>query len=283
VLVPAFTFPATALAVLNAGYVPVLADVDRESWTLTPALAHAQLAHAYCRAVVPVAALGCPVDVAGFDQLAMARGVAVVVDGAGAFGLQDVGTAPVAFSLHATKPLGIGEGGLVVTRDAAFAQRVRQQSNFGFQQHALAVAGTNAKLSEYAAAVGLAQLSRAAEVFARRRVGWERLRTALQGVEGVTLQRGMAAAGPAVLAVRIPGDGSAGRDALAAQGIESRRWYCPPLHRHPALAALPRAGALDVAEDLDAHLVGVPFHAFLTAADCDRIAGALRGALGASR
>ena len=110
VLVPAFTFPATALAVLNAGHVPVLADVDRESWTLTPALAETQLVQAKCVAVVPLAALGCPVDVAGFDLLAAARGIAVVVDGAGAFGLQSVGAAPVAFSLHATKPLGIGEG-----------------------------------------------------------------------------------------------------------------------------------------------------------------------------
>lgn len=279
VLIPAFTFPATALAVLHAGHVPVLADVAADRWTLTPEAAAPLAVQAQCRAVIPVAALGCPVDAAGFDRLADTTGIAVLIDGAGALGAQPLGQAPIAFSLHATKPLGIGEGGLVATRDGALAKRVRQRANFGFVHHQVTLRGGNAKLSEYAAAVGLAQLARGNEVLARRDAVWARYRARLAVLDGVVLQAGFASRAPAMLAVRVAAGGEACAAALAAGGIESRRWYCPPLHRHPALADLPTCGTLTVTETLDAELLGLPFHAFLTDADLDRIVGALRAIL----
>jgi len=64
--------------------------------------------------------------------------------------------------------------------------------------------------------------------------------------------------------------------ALAGNGIEARRWYCPPLHQHPAFRDLERAGGLGVSETLGTRLVGLPFHGFLTPADIDRIAASLR-------
>lgn len=278
VLVPAFTFPATVLAVLRSGHVPVLADVAPDSWTLTPEAAAPLAAQARCRVIIPVAALGCPVDAAGFDRLADATGIAVLIDGAGALGAQPLGRAPIAFSLHATKPLGIGEGGLVATRDQALAERVRQHANFGFAGYRVTLRGGNAKLSEYAAAVGLAQLARAGEVLGRRNAVWARYRARLVARDGVVLQAGFTSRAPAMLAVRVAAGGEACAAALCAEGIESRRWYCPPLHRHPALADLPTCGTLAITETLDAELLGLPFHAFLTDADLDRIVGALRAA-----
>ena len=283
VLVPAFTFPATALAVLHAGHVPVLGDVSSDHWTLTPDTAAPMVAKARCRAVLPVAALGRPIDVEGFDRLADATGIAVLIDGAGALGVQPLGRAPVAFSLHATKPLGIGEGGLLATRDAALAERVRRLANFGFTGNVITQRGGNAKLSEFAAAVGLAQLARAPHVLGRRDALWTRYRSRLATVDGVVMQSGFASRAPAMLAVRVARGGAACAAALAAQGIESRRWYCPPLHRQPALADLPVAGELLVTDTLDAEVVGLPFHAFLIDADLDRVAVALRTAIEQAR
>jgi dTDP-4-amino-4,6-dideoxygalactose transaminase len=160
-------------------------------------------------------------------------------------------------------------------------------SNFGFAAGRAMVVGTNAKLSEYAAAVGLAQLERWPRLRALRGALWDRYWPLLRAVDGVVLQRGFAASPPAVLALATPMDGAACVAALAAAGIEARRWYCPPLHRHPAFTHLEHAGAgaapgLPVAEALGAHVVGPPFHNFLSPEDLERISGTLRRVLAPS-
>ena len=164
VLVPALTFVATATAVVRAGLVPVVADVDPQSWLLTPEIARAACAELEIAAVLPVATFGCPHDMAGWDRFSADTGLPVVIDAAGAFGNQwQTGNATLVFSLHATKSLAAGEGGLVVSRDRRLVARVRQLSNFGINLDPEAgvpvgqvdAPGTNAKLSEYHAAVGL--------------------------------------------------------------------------------------------------------------------------------
>ncbi len=285
VLVPAFTFPATASAVLRAGLEPRVADVDPASWALAPEAAAPLIERHRCRAVIPVAVFGCAIDVAGWDAYAAATGIPVLVDAAAGLGVHEVGRhVHTAFSLHATKPMGIGEGGVVVTADGELAERVRRMSNFGFAAGRAMMVGTNAKLSEYAAAVGLAQLERWPRLRALRGALWDRYWPLLRAIDGVVLQRGFAAAPPAVLALATPMDGAACVAALAAEGIEARRWYCPPLHRHPAFAHLEHAGAgdapgLPVAEALGAHVVGPPFHNFLSPDDLERIAETLRRVL----
>ena len=134
VLLPSFTFPATLLACLRCGLEPVLCDICPESWTLTPDIARACLRHRDCRLVLPVAAHGDPLPPDAWDQFASETGVPVLIDAAAALGAQRVGRmANVVFSLHATKPLGIGEGGAFATASADLAERVRRMSNFGFQ------------------------------------------------------------------------------------------------------------------------------------------------------
>ena len=267
VLIPALTFPATAAAVLAAGLQPVLADVDPRTWTMTPDIAADHLS-GIC-AVVPVAAFGVALDPVGWDAFAEETGLPVVFDAAAALVRQPMPqSCAVAFSLHATKPLGVGEGGLVASRDAELISRVRRLSNFGFDNDLVRRPWGNAKLSEYHAAVGLAQLRRAAEV----RQGLAELHHDYLARLPTPLRP--AAEGSAMV-VAVPRAARKVADALASDGIETRRWYQPDLARHPAFARCARAGDLSATTDLADRLIGLPFHAFLAGEDisevCDRL------------
>ncbi len=283
VLVPAFTFPATVIAIMRAGHQPILCDVDAERWVLTPAIAAASARAHACRAVVPVAAFGVPLDLDGWDALAASDGLTVVIDGGGALGAMPAARrVTLVYSLHATKPLGVGEGGLIATPDATLAERAQRLANYGFAAHHIDEAGTNAKLSEYAAAVGLAQIDRVQELLTRRGAVWAQWREALDQLPQLMTQHGVGTAAPANLVVRLPGDAEHIRSVLARDGIETRRWYCPPVHEHRAFADLPRCGPLVEADRLGRQALGLPFHTRLTAADIVRIVKALRIALAAA-
>lgn len=168
ILVPAFTFVATATAVLRAGYQPVLADVDEDTWLLTPSIARAALLKKDIAAIIPVATFGMPHCLKEWQALEDETGIPVVIDAAAAYGSQWLhgGKGTLVFSLHATKSLPAGEGGLVVSTKPGLANAVRQLSNFGINLTknnsvpvgVLGSVGTNAKMSEYHAAVALAAL-----------------------------------------------------------------------------------------------------------------------------
>jgi len=279
VLLPALTFPATALAVLRCGLQPVLADVDRASWTLTPEIASAAHATAAVDAVLPVAAYGMPLPVDAWSRFRELTGLAVLFDAAAAFGNQRLpDRIPVVFSLHATKPFGIGEGGLVVCRDAGFIARVQRLGNFGFDAGVIVAAGGgNGKLSEYHAAVGLAQLARWPALAARRIQLWDRYRKDLAQLGDRAAAQAGPGCAPAMLVLRLPSAAQRIREALAEIGIGTRRWYCPPLHRHPALADLQRIGPqtaeLPVSDALGETLLGLPFHTLLSTEDVARACG----------
>jgi dTDP-4-amino-4,6-dideoxygalactose transaminase len=285
VLLPALTFPATATAVRRSGATPVLVDVDPESWSLTPEVALAALESTQADLVLPVAAFGCPQPVEAWDSFVQSTGIRVLIDAAAAFGDQAVGRhTVVTFSLHATKPLGVGEGGLVVASAPGLVDRVRHLANFGFHHGTVEVSGMNGKLSEYHAAVGLAQLARYGEVRSRRRRVWEYYRKELVGEpERVALQQVPWATLRSVMPVKVLSPGGAHPVArrLKEEGIETRRWYCPPLYAHPGFLGMERLGPggdtrLPVTEVLAESILGLPFHSFLSEDDVVHVCRALR-------
>jgi dTDP-4-amino-4,6-dideoxygalactose transaminase len=284
VLVPAFTFVATATAVLRAGLTPVLADVDPASWVLTPDLARAGLAAAPVDAVMPVATFGCPQDVAGWDAFARRTGLPVVVDAAGAFGNQPIGEAAVVvFSFHATKSLGIGEGGAVVARDDALVERVRQLTNFGIELPSGIVrhAGTNAKLSEYHAAVGLAALARWPQAARLRRAACaDYLARLARHCPEVGVQCRPAEGVYTIFPVLLPEGTDAGRlrSELEHSGIETRLWYQPLVGDHPGIGPLASAAGLEGARRLAGRVLGLPFHLQMGDGERERVCARL-GAL----
>jgi dTDP-4-amino-4,6-dideoxygalactose transaminase len=281
VLLPALTFVATATAVIRAGHTPLIGDVDAASWLLTPETAREYALRHRVDAVMPVATFGNPQDVEAWDKFVADTGIPVVIDAAGAYGNQRVGRhCHVVFSLHATKALAAGEGGVVVTYDDALAARVRRLSNFGIDLERgsqVFVAGENGKLSEYHAAVAHAALDQWPAVATRRRAVQARYQHILSELcPDLRLQRRAENGIYPILVVSLP-PGLRARDLqpdLLARGIETRQWYCPTLDQHPAFAAY-AAGPLPVAHELAERLLGLPFFVDIDEAQMRRVASAM--------
>lgn len=284
VLLPALTFPATALAVLRSGHVPVLADVCPDSWLLTPEIAEAALAENDIGLVMPVTIYGQPVSTADWDAFTKRTQIPVLVDAAPAFDEQTIGaTTAVAFSFHATKPFGIGEGGAFVTARSTQAEHARSFTNFGFGVGVVESRGSNAKLSEYHAAAGLAQLDRWSEVLLRRQRVWTSYWRRLRSIDGVQLQFRRSMRAPALLTVALDRPAVPVALALEEAGIGTRRWYVPPLYEHPAFEGVALASPrLEVTAELAPRLLGLPFHTSLEDVDIGLVVSSLARALRAT-
>lgn len=279
---PAWTFVATAHAARLAGLTPFLADVDAASQQLTPALARAALAAAPgpVAAVVAVGPHGAPVDWDGWRAFRAETGVPVVVDAAAGFDSVRVGDVPAVVSLHATKALGVGEGGLVCCADGDLIAQVVRRANFGFlgSRDALVV-GTNAKMSEYHAAVGLAALDAWADTRAAFARVQTRLAAALAGRRDVRCPPGCGESWvSSTFCVQVTAPLEPLMRDLAEAGIETRRWWGGGVHSHAAFARCPRL-PLPVTDALAASTLGLPCSRDQDDAACDRVAALLLRAL----
>jgi dTDP-4-amino-4,6-dideoxygalactose transaminase len=275
-LMPSYTFIASAHAVCNAGLTPVLLDVSQETLTLTPQIAEAALEglDEAPAAVLVISAFGAPPDQAAWAEFETRTGIPVVFDAAAAAtALHGVGKQPVCVSLHATKVLGIGEGGAIFSSDEDLIQRTTAMTGFGFlgTERVSAIRGGNYRISEYAAAVGLAVLDALPARLAALRSLTSAYRARLQG-KAVRLQSGVGEEWVTMtLNVVVPADAlQATIERLDAAKIEWRRWWGPGCHRHPAFSDLPR-GDLGNTESIAPRVIGLPFHDRLSEQDLDRI------------
>jgi dTDP-4-amino-4,6-dideoxygalactose transaminase len=294
VIVPSFTFTATACAIAWSGFVPLFIDVDTTSWQLDPSELSRVLAEQGDRVagVLATTTFGTapPASArAAWRATCDAAGIPLVIDSAAAFGARDehgrlVGSdgATHVFSFHVTKPFAVGEGGLLVTGDAEVAQRAESLVNFGIDgpERTSAVAGINAKMSELHAAGALAMLDRFEPVLARRRAAVEHLRRLLHGLP-VRFQAGAEGSTWQVFQVLMP-DGRRRDAALRAAErlrVEARSCFDPPLHRHPAFAEHPVAGDLRGTAHLAARSLSLPMANDLSLDELERIAEVVREGL----
>jgi len=265
-LVPGFTFVATAIAVQACGYEPYLVDVGADSWALDPIAVrdHPMLARA--GVVVPVAAFGRPIEQEPWLELQRRTGVPIAVDGAGSFEALSgdprrfIGAIPVALSFHATKTFATGEGGGVTTTDAPLARLVAKALNFGFEDSRDSrSASINGKMSEYHAAVGLAELD-----------DWPAKRAALHHIAQLYRHQ-MTAAGLGARCIVAPSvascyvlfrcreirEADAVKKSLTLHNIEFRLWYSGGIHSHRQFRDV--AGApLPVTDALSPLIIGLP-------------------------
>jgi dTDP-4-amino-4,6-dideoxygalactose transaminase len=266
VIVPAYSFVATPLSVLQAGAIPVFVDVDRATGCIDPAAVEAAITP-HTRAIMPVHMHGTAADMGAILDVARRRGLRVIEDAAQAHGatfegrrvgpLGDAG----AFSLQSSKNLGAGEGGLFVTDDRGLAEEANSLRNFG-QDLSLAEAGeydvrrpldgsraldsrrigSMFRGNEMTAAFARAQLARLPERTARCQASAERLARKLNELPGVTAPRPLPDRTSVHHKFRVALDPDrAGvplsarelRDvmlrALAAEGLEVVMWQAEPL------------------------------------------------------
>lgn len=282
-VVPSWTFVATAHAVVQAGLNPWFVDVDPETWMLDPEALRQLLWNAPgpVQAVIPVAAFGRTPDLEAWERFQSATGIPVVLDAAAAFDPLDDAPFPTIVSLHATKILGVGEGGFVATRDQALAAMIRRRTNFGFYGNREAqVLATNAKLSEYGAALGLAGLDSWATTRMRYMLTAQRLRIALIDAPEVVFQPGWGAEWiSTTCVVGLPEGGTDEVEAtLNLAGIETRRWWGHGCHREAAFAGAART-ALPVTDQLSRSTIGLPFAIDMSDEAIARIAEVLTGAV----
>jgi dTDP-4-amino-4,6-dideoxygalactose transaminase len=281
-IVPSWTFSASVHAVAEAGLTPLFVDVDREG-LLTPQIVRQAIAAApgEVSAVLPVAYCGQPIDPQPWDDFAAESGIAVVLDIAPGFDAARAGHGLTAVSLHATKVLGVGEGGFVMSRSPELVAATRLRANFGFSGSRIAqVVGTNGKLSEYAAALGLAGL----DEWPARQAAFRRaaLRYCMNLVDQpVTLPHGWGVSWQSTTCVvRLvdPSRLAPVLDALHRAGVETRAWWGRGMHTHPAFADYPRL-ALHMTGQLAETTLGLPFFIDMTDDEIDLVCQALREGL----
>lgn len=278
--VPSWTFVATAHAVLMAGLTPWFVDVGPDHGELTPDLLVEALPRAPgpVVAALPVSVMGRPVDAQAWAAFGDRTGVQVILDAAAGFDGVDRAPVPVMVSLHATKVLGIGEGAFLATEDPGLARRWRALTNFAFMGDRTArFPATNAKLSEYAAAVGLAALDVWPETRDRYFAVARRLRIALSDEPRVGFQAGWGLDWiSSTCLVSLPqGSADAVEAVLLGHGVETRRWWGAGCHAAPAFAGCP-ADRLETTLRLAGSGLGLPFSAHLKSDQINRVARALK-------
>jgi perosamine synthetase len=198
VLVPDYTFPATANVVIQQGARPVLVDIDPETFTMDPVDLERKVTPS-SRAVMPVHAFGLAADMDPILEIAGSHGLAIIEDAACALATtyrdRPVGALGTlgCFSFHPRKSITTGEGGMITTNDDALADRIRLLRSHGGRRHGnrftFEAAGYNYRLSDILAAVGIAQLRKLDRLLHRRRLIAERYRELLADEERVVPPR----------------------------------------------------------------------------------------------
>ncbi len=296
VFVPAFTFSATAAAVMAAGARPIFVDVLLDSANMDPddlerAIADTEgLAGTTPKAVIPVDLFGLPADYGRIGAIAAAHGLAVLSDAAQSFG-GAVGNARVgafgaisAVSFYPTKPLGaFGDGGAVMTDDDTLAEAVRQIRTHGRQGDgdvAMRI-GLTGRLDTIQAAVLQVKLAGFPAELERRAEIAALYDSLLPGsIARPEIPSGVRSAF-ALYTVRLA-NRDAVRTSLAAADIGTGLFYRVPLHRHPAFAALvPEARSFPIADFLSDTVLSLPMGPDMTDAEVERVARAVAAAVGA--
>jgi len=291
VIVPAFTFIATAGAVMLVGARPVFADIEPTTFTLDPAQV-ASRATPRTKAVIPVHLYGHPADMDPLLAVAHERGLAVIEDNAQAIGAAYKGRRTGSFgtaaglSFYPSKNLGgFGDGGMVLTNAEEIAERIRRLRDHGqTRKYISAEPGWNSRLDELQAAVLRVKL--------RHLDAWTRLRQAhaarymemLRDVPGMRTPTVASWASHVFYQYTVRIEGPGRRDAvqqyLARQAISSAVYYPVPLPLQPALASLGhRAGDFPAAERAASEVLSLPLYPELAAEQIERVARAARQAL----
>ncbi len=284
VIVPSFTFAATANSVALTGATPVFADIEPDHYALDAAAVEAVVTERTA-AIMPVHLYGHPADMAALGAVAERHGLALFEDAAQAHGAT-LGGRPVGsfgrfamFSLYPTKNMTSGEGGIVTTGEDEVARRLRLLRNQGMErQYENEIVGFNARMTNLHAAIGRVQLTKVLGWTEQRRANAAFLDANLTGVVTPSVAEG-ATHVYHQYTIRVPED----RDGLARAlreeyAVGTGVYYPIPNHRLPSFA---RTEDLPETERAAAEVLSLPVHPSLSQDDLERIVAAVNALAGA--
>jgi dTDP-4-amino-4,6-dideoxygalactose transaminase len=270
---PSYTFIATAHAVKNAGQEPLLLDVDERSLALTPEIVEALRPEILDKiaCVIVVSVFGAPVDLASWESFKLRTGIPVVVDyAAGITSISQASTLPLCISLHATKVLGIGEGGAIISADKVKIKQWTAMTGFGFAPNSREslLLGGNYRLDEYRCAVALATLNeidkKIDKLFSVAQQYSDLLRpTSFGFMEGFGKEW---ISNSLNVIFGSDEDVRNSKEQLEAAGIPWRQWWGMGTHTHPAFQDSMRQN-LETTEKMAPRVIGLPFHSKLALPD----------------
>jgi dTDP-4-amino-4,6-dideoxygalactose transaminase len=291
VILPSFTFHATAHAVVWNGLTPVFADCDAKTFCIAPQAVRAQVSRRTA-AILAVHLFGNPAAVKELEEIAGELQIPLVFDAAHAFGslshgvhVGGFGTAEV-FSFSPTKLVVAGEGGLVATRDAGLAERLRAARNYGDAgNYDPEIVGVNARMSEIHAAMalhGLAELDARIERRNEIRTRYERKLGDMKGLRFQEISEGARSTFKDFsLIVDEKGFGHS-RDwllkRLCLENIGARKYFSPPVHRQKLYRAMWDGLALPVTDLVSDGVVSLPIYSSLTDESVEKVCEVIRRA-----
>ncbi|MDI2027040.1 DegT/DnrJ/EryC1/StrS family aminotransferase [Saccharopolyspora sp. TS4A08] len=290
VVVPAYSFIATASAVVLAGGTPVFADVDRDTYALDPDEV-ARVATPRTRFVMPAHLFCRMADMTALGEVARERGLTVVEDSAEAIGMRQGGVhaglhgAGGVLSFFPAKTLGaLGDAGAVLTDDDQLADLVaglrhhgrlgRTLDDFPTISTETGMTGTNSKMDDIQAAILLTKLAHLDDDIARRAEIAERYRRGLDGVVRLPVPGDDPVFYVHLIEVELRDELA---EHLAERGIGTETYYPVPLHLQPCFADLGhRRGDFPRAESASRRALALPLHADLTDEQVDRVCATIR-------
>jgi perosamine synthetase len=288
VIVPDFTFAASANTVLHVGARPVLVDIDPHTWCISPDVI-ARAITSRTRAIMPVHVFGRPAPMTEIAALARSHGLFIIEDCAEAHGAaydgQPVGSFSdvASFSFYANKIITTGEGGICVTNDTNLAARMRMLRDHGMRpdrRYWHEEAGFNFRMTNLQASIGCAQLDRMPELLAMRRAVHESYKAAFKGIDSVLMPNHLGERSQEVVwfsCARVPASKrQALIDACKAANIDLRPFF-NSLSAMPAYRRYARHCPHSAALSLDG--VNLPTSRRVTPEVVDRIAEIFRTVL----
>ncbi len=279
VIIPSFTFAATATSVLSVNARPVFVDVEIATFCIDVDAIEAAISPR-TRAIMPVHLYGHPANMKAIRTLAEKYGLVVVEDAAQAHGAaidgQPIGGwGMAAFSFYATKNMTTGEGGMVTTHDDRLADRARMMRNHGMsQQYLHEVVGFNLRMTNILAAIGLAQIARLPGWNEQRIANAAYLTSQLKTVRPPVVKAGYR---HVFHQYTVIAPANANRDAMVKQlnerGIGARVYYPLPAHAQPVFRNMGFGDvALPVTDELTRRVFSLPIHPGLSQDDLEYIA-----------
>ncbi|MES2988631.1 MAG: DegT/DnrJ/EryC1/StrS family aminotransferase, partial [Pseudomonadota bacterium] len=282
-LMPSFTFAAAAHAAIWAGLTPLICDVDPSDWTACAAT-EAALLERYgeqIAVVVPYDTFNTGLDLGRYDTY----GVGVVIDAAASLGGLNAqgrgyGTGSrfaCVYSMHATKPFAVAEGGVIYSADAALIDQFRTMHNFGFGAPRMATElGMNAKLPEVLGVLAEAKLAGIEQVATHRAALAAAYRAELPDFAFQTIHGTRQVCQFMPLLLPAETDREAVIAQLAAQGIGSGKYFSPHLAQQPYFQQSCVIEPTPVSDRIAARILSLPITDVMSIDDVTTIAGALK-------